>query len=177
MLVLLCAGLLLWPRYKEKSYAGAVSKLTPAQVQVQKAKMERIIIPPDGTPLQDVEAVYGKATLYDANRIGKRGRETHGMYLLSFSRSKRTFPAGLFMRVENGRAFDSGISHAGLPNGLRQMPRPLDEKSMQQRIKSARTQLQGAERFILDNLLQIQDRYSHELKTASWNRLKPQTAG
>ena len=168
--VSICAGLLLWPRYKEKSYVGAVAKLTPAQVHLQKARLERIIIPPDGTLLQDVEAVYVKATLYNPNRVRKTAGETHGLQLLPFSRSKRTLPSALFMRVENGKVFHCGISHDGIPSGLKQMPMPLDAKSMQQRIKSVRTQIQGEERLILNDLLQIQDRYSSGLKTALWNR-------
>jgi hypothetical protein len=178
ILILLCAGLLLWPRQKEKSYSGAIAKLSPAQVHVQIAKLEKVIIPTDGTPLQDVEAVYGKTSLNDPSEIKKGKREVlHWLHLLPFSsRDRVDFRAMLLMRVENNKTVESGINHFCVIKNRRQMPGPPYDAKTRQMVKSVQEQLQREERGVLEDLLHIRDRYSQELKTASWNHSKPQVA-
>jgi hypothetical protein len=172
--VFVCACLLLWPRHKGKSYA--VAKLAPAQVREQTIKLEKLIIPPKGTSLQDVEAVYGKTSLNDPSEIVKGKKELlYWLYLLPASKGG-DFRAILLMRVEDGKIAESSVNHFCVMKNRKQMPIPHDAQSRQM-VKAVQAQLQAETRGVLDDLLQIQDRYSQNLKTASWNRPKPQTIG
>ena len=170
-LVFICASFLLWSRHREKFYAATIAKMTPTQVRAQTVRLEKIIIPPDGTPLQDVEAVYGKASLNDPNKIVKGKRESlYWLHLLPPPRrSGMDFRAMLLMRVANDKTVESGINHACVVKNRRQMLIPHDAKSWRL-AKSVQAELQAEERGVLEDLLLIQDEYSQDLKRASWNR-------
>src|SRR5690349_11983268 len=108
-----CAGLIarLWLRPPAKSYATGIAKLSPVQVKAQTARLEKIVIPPNGTRLQDVEAVYGRTSLNDPDAIVKGNKEMyHWLHLLPFSRREGiSFRAMLLLRVENGAVVQAGI--------------------------------------------------------------------
>lgn len=174
---LVFVGLLLWPRYKEKSYVTVIAKMTPAQVHVQEARLEKIIIPPNGTSLSDVEAVYGKSSVNDPSKIVKGKREVlYWLHLLPVPKRGLDFRAMLLMRVENDKTVESGINHWCRAKNRKSIIIPHDAKSRQE-YKSIQAQLQAEEGGVLEDLLQIQDRYSQDLKTASWNRPALQTKG
>lgn len=169
MLSLVAIAFGLWSGNTEPKYTRAVAQMTRSQVQLQTAKLEIFLLPPDGTPLREVEAVYGNTSVNNPDEIIKGRREVlHWLDVLPTSNNRADFRAQLAMRVKNGRVFESNINHLCVGKNRKQMGLGIHPPTAQE--KAVQLQLEAEERGVLVDLLLIQNRYRRRLNAASWNR-------
>lgn len=70
-LIFACVGFFLWPFAKENYYTRTIAAMPPAEIEAQIRALNRWTIAPDGTPLRDVENVYGKLETDEINESTK----------------------------------------------------------------------------------------------------------
>ncbi len=181
-LLFACVTPFSWHQYQGKALAASVDKMTMAQVRAQTARLRKIVIPPIGTTLQDVENVYGEArvTKYTRNRKIVAPGETNVAYSYGLlpiawqTREEIAYGATLWFHLKNGKIDERDINFLRVISGLKQVglssskdPKILEQE--RQEAERTRRELQGTERGVLKDLLEIQMRYAPNLKTASWN--------
>lgn len=146
----------------------AISHLSNDEVTTQVAALRKRIIPPEGTPLRDVEAVYGPTQMSDPRKVIKGDRFVH-YWLHLLPGTDTNFRAMLIMRVENGKTLSNYINHACVANNRKALGgfgSDGEKKAAEQQNREIQAENRGA----LSDLREIELRYARQLQQASWNR-------
>ena len=170
-LVLACAGFVLWPFIKENNYTQTIAKMSPTEVEAQVRELNRLTIPPNGTPLHEIENVYGQlksvesSESFKGNTTDLSSRELLPRWFRTDSR------AFLFARVGNGVATQIGINHLCVAKGRKQIGLGLgNDPGQPQETRQLQRELEQENRGVLLDLMLIRDKYGRALNNARWNR-------
>lgn len=147
-----------------KEYRDQVEKLTSVQVVQNIASLEKEIIPPPGTRLENVEAIFGKTEESDPSKEVKGDGRVYNYRELLPAFGMDSFRAILLLRVENSVVIDSGINHVCVVKNRRQVAFGTEY------AKQVSRELEGERRAVLVDLLEIQDRYATALGNSSWRK-------
>lgn len=128
-----------------------------AGIETRIATLRKTIIPPEGTARADVDAVYGQPT--EEKKL--KGKGSHVMfprhvYNLLPAANGQEFRARLNVTYKEGVIRFADIHHQAVFDNRDAPPSP-DEQARENRQ-------------MLEDLLEIQEKYSRQLPKATWNR-------
>ena len=153
---------------EENSYEKTVAALTPQQVLDESKLEEKLIIPPVGTPVSQIAAVYGEPKQIEPGIFEKGSTRKYTAYRWDLLPLKGNvdFRAFLWMPDPREKANYISIYHACVLNGREAYPKDSELG------KKEAKEIEAENRNMLIDLMEIHAKYRTQLANASWNERK-----
>jgi len=128
-----------------------------ALVNLLIASLQQTIVPPKGTHRADVDAVFGEPR-EEKELKGKGSSASYPMHIYQLlpASKRQEFRSFLCVTYRDDIIRFAGINHYAVANNRDVQPSPQE--------------LARENRRVLIDLLEIQDKFSEQLKKASWNK-------
>ncbi len=141
----------------------------PVAVADQIAKLNTLLIPPDGTDKADIDLVFGKPKEIKELK-GKGSPVDYPMHIYELLPpiGKEEFRAFLYVTYRQGKVWRAGINHLCVTKN--RYAGVIDDSKQKQEIERENQQA-------LVNLQDIRNRFAEKLKAASWNKASEQDGG
>jgi hypothetical protein len=146
---------------------SAAEKTEPseaAEVANQIAKLNKMIIPPEGTEKAKVDAVYGEPKgIEELNGKGSPALYPIHIYRFLASKENQEFRAILYVSYRNEQVWKAGINHSCVlkNRAIYKDGSPEDQKQI--------LEIENENKAVLIDLKEISEKYSEKLKRTSWN--------
>jgi hypothetical protein len=144
----------------------SVESLSPEEVNSQIANLRKFIIPPKGLNKVEVDAIFGVPEEI-------KERPSGGIILFNFPlhiyqllepEQNQEFRAFLYVNYKDDKVAFSSINHYCVAKN-----RVIYPEGSPAQIKEQKA-IDGENRLVLEDLIEIQKKYENKLKNASWNK-------
>ena len=143
----------------------SVESLSPEEVNAEIESFREFIIPPKGTSKADVDAIFGVPK--ETKELKGKGSPAHypmHSYQLLDPKPKQDFRAFLYVSYKDDKVTFIGINHMCVLKSRGYAPQgsPLQIKQQQE--------IDMENLHVLEDLIEIKEKYKSKLKNASWNK-------
>ena len=140
--------------------SGSVDLLSPEEVNAEIESLREFIIPPKGESKENVDAVFGIPKEFYGSVFDKISADTlMYKYQLLTPEPRQEFRAYLYVKYNDDKVEYIGISHYRTVVNLAYSQGAKEQQMIDRNNK-----------FTLEDLIEIKEKYKDKLKNASWNK-------
>jgi hypothetical protein len=165
IIVALCSFVIIGCHNMGKTLSS-VESLSPEEVNAQIESLRKFIIPTKGVSKTEVDAIFGVPEEI-------KERPSGGIILFNFPlhiyqliepEQNQEFRAFLYVNYKDDKVAFSSINHYCVAKN-----RAIYPEGSPSQIKEQKA-IDGENRLVLEDLIEIQKKYENKLKNASWNK-------